>query len=100
MEDCRSSMLQYHAARGLDSFIRGYDFVRGHDFVRGQVFVSGYDLVRGHRLQLHLWTLVPIMMLEEAVSLDLLSDLVQLAFLGWIRSCSGGVLTSCASRVS
>lgn len=87
-------MLQYHTARGLDYFVRGYDSVRGHDFVRG------YDLVRGHRLRLHLRTLVPIMMLEEAVSLDLLSDLIQLAFLGWIYSCSGGVLTSCASRVS
>lgn len=87
-------MLQYHAARGLDSFVRGYDFVCGHDFVRG------YDLVRRHRLQLHFWRLVPIMMLEKAVSLDLLSDLVQLAFLGRIWSCSGWILTSCASRVS
>ena len=94
MGECRSSMLQYHAARGLDSFVRGYDFVCGHDFVRG------YDLVRGHRLQLHFWTLVPILVLEEAVSLDLLSDLVQLAFLRWIWSCSGGRLASCASRVS
>ena len=88
-------MLRYHAARGLDgSFVRGYDFVLSHDFV------LGYDLIRRHRLQLHLWKLVTIMMLKEAVSLDLLSDLVQLAFLGWLCSCSGGVLTSCACRVS
>ena len=93
MDDYRSSMLRYHAARGIDPFVRGYDFVLGHDFVRG------YDFVRGHRLQLHLWMLVPIMMLEEAVSLDLLSDLVQLAFRGRVYSRSRGVLTSCASRL-
>lgn len=86
--DCRSFML------GPDKFVRGYDFVLGHDFIRA------YDLVCGHMVQLHLWMLIPIMVLEEAVSPDLLSNLVQLAFLGWIWSCSGGVLASCASRLS
>ena len=95
MGDCWSLILRYEAARGLDSvFVRGYDFVRSHDFI------PGYDLIRGHGLQLHLWTLVLIVVLKEAVSLDLLSDLVQLAFLGWNCSCSGVVLASCASSVN
>ena len=79
---------------GPDKFVRGYDFVLGHNFIRA------YDLVCGHRVQLHLWMWVPIVVLEEAVSLDLLSDLVKLAFLGWVWSCSGGVLASCASMLS
>jgi len=78
----------------LDKFVRGYNFVLGYDLI------PAYDLVCGHRIQLHLWMLIPTMVLEEAVSPDLLSNLVQLAFLGWIWSCSGGVLASCASRLS
>ncbi len=95
MGECWVLILRYEAARGLDPvFVRGYDSVSGRDFIRS------YDLIRGHRVQLHLWTLVPIVVLEEAVSLDLLSDLVQLAFLGWICTCSGVVLASRASRVN
>ena len=79
---------------GLDKFVCGYYFVLGHDLVP-----TNY-LVCGHGVQLHLWMLIPIVVLEEAASLDLLSDLVELAFLGWVGSCSGGVLASCASRLS